>query len=93
MGLFGFLRFRVLLNETRQPIMMTVHFSASGAAELLPSVGMDLPVDPNEPTYCVCRQVIFSKFIIKRHKDRFALNFLFIALLMVQLNCPKEMIP
>ncbi|KMZ64207.1 PHD finger protein ING1 [Zostera marina] len=29
----------------------------------LPSVSMDLPVDPNEPTYCFCNQVSYGEMV------------------------------
>jgi len=41
--------------------------AASGTAALLPGgipqEVLDMPVDPNEPTYCLCQQVSYGEMI------------------------------
>ncbi|KAI6181347.1 Inhibitor of growth protein 5-like protein [Aphelenchoides besseyi] len=34
-----------------------------------PTTVVDMPVDPNEPTYCVCRQVSFGQMIACENKS------------------------
>lgn len=37
--------------------------SSSDTEQLLPTLTMDMPLDPNEPRYCTCHQVSFGEMI------------------------------
>lgn len=38
--------------------------AAAGASSTTPTtMDLDLPVDPNEPTYCICNQVSFGEMV------------------------------
>ncbi|GAB2295329.1 PHD finger protein ing1 [Dionaea muscipula] len=37
--------------------------TVTAAAPVNPSMDLDLPIDPNEPTYCVCNQVSYGEMV------------------------------
>lgn len=43
--------------------MCRTRLAAAAAAAVTPSMDLDLPVDPNEPTYCFCNQVSYGEMI------------------------------
>ena len=50
------------------------------ALQIAPQDVLDMPVDPNEPTYCLCHQVSYGEMIGCDNPDvsshNFTLNFL-----------------
>lgn len=50
-----------------------------GQSPFVSSIGpdvMDMPVDPNEPTYCVCRQVSFGQMVMCDNSEVCWLNLM-----------------
>lgn len=43
--------------------------TAAAAAANAPSMDLDLPVDPNEPTYCFCNQVSYGEMVACDNPD------------------------
>ncbi|GKV19442.1 hypothetical protein SLEP1_g29703 [Rubroshorea leprosula] len=43
---------------------------AAAAAANLTGMELDLPVDPNEPTYCFCNQVSFGEMVACNNPDQ-----------------------
>ncbi|KAK2967881.1 hypothetical protein RJ640_009951 [Escallonia rubra] len=43
--------------------------AAAGTTAANPSMDLDLPVDPNEPTYCFCNQVSFGEMVACDNPD------------------------
>ena len=56
----GVVCFKLLLCRYRQEEMALPVFPLSIAH---PSDVLDMPVDPNEPTYCLCHQVSYGEMI------------------------------
>lgn len=59
--LFGDLILLVLLQKTVEP--EETKADADGHTTPHPSDVLDMPVDPNEPTYCLCHQVSYGEMI------------------------------
>lgn len=60
--MFIFYRFRTRLGAAAST-------GASAAAANPPSMDLDLPVDPNEPTYCFCNQVSYGEMVACDNPD------------------------
>lgn len=43
--------------------------TATTAAANPPAMDLDLPVDPNEPTYCLCNQVSYGEMVACDNPD------------------------
>lgn len=52
-----------------------VSTDAPGHGTPHPSDVLDMPVDPNEPTYCLCHQVSYGEMIGCDNPDVSILNF------------------
>lgn len=55
---FVLLLFTLLSEESVMPPISSLALSLAQPADVL-----DMPVDPNEPTYCVCQQVSFGEMV------------------------------
>lgn len=55
------------INEPDDPKKSKKKFSVAPRGTdgviTVPPGGMDMPVDPNEPTYCICQQVSYGEMI------------------------------
>lgn len=45
------------------------HNNSSNDEQFLPTLAIDMPLDPNEPRYCTCHQVSFGEMIACDNKD------------------------
>ncbi|XXG42690.1 hypothetical protein AAC387_Pa01g2908 [Persea americana] len=50
-------------SESSKAGRKKTRLAAAAAAAVTPSMDLDLPVDPNEPTYCFCNQVSYGEMI------------------------------
>ncbi len=50
-------------GEAQVPGMAAIGSSPMSLLRSLTNDGLDMPVDPNEPTYCVCNQVSFGQMV------------------------------
>lgn len=84
-------------------ICLCLPFSPDLSDALLPmqpSDVLDMPVDPNEPTYCLCHQVSYGEMIgcdnpdvsvrLLSYFEIICINLVFIIVLCLILQCPIE---
>lgn len=60
---------RLLIYHFRTRLGAAASAGASAAAANPPSMDLDLPVDPNEPTYCFCNQVSYGEMVACDNPD------------------------
>ncbi|KAI6207160.1 Inhibitor of growth protein 5-like protein [Aphelenchoides besseyi] len=62
-------RYKALKNALEKLEQLTNEKVKIAKVAFDPTTVVDMPVDPNEPTYCVCRQVSFGQMIACENKS------------------------
>ncbi|KAK7290433.1 hypothetical protein RIF29_04861 [Crotalaria pallida] len=56
-------------KKTRQTTVVTAAAATEAQTAAPTGMELDLPIDPNEPTYCLCNQVSYGEMVACDHND------------------------